>query len=243
MSFYVNLPSNSSLKYYPDNTLQSYKTKLEMPLKFDCNYEVGLCEILFPKDFEITFGYVYIIKNIPNVEEEYEIEITHQDNKTLEALIKQINLLIEKTIGSNIILFHFSNPLKLKISDDYEIEFCPKLTQILNLNKNRFLANEVINLSVNTNSILSISPTFYIYCDIIEYQFVGDMLAPLLRTCTTNTKSDYYNHIIYDVPHYLKVNKSFVSDINISIYLDTGEKVKFSSGKKVFVKLHFRPSI
>ena len=45
---YVVLPSNSSMEYFPDNTLANFKVKLAKPLIFEGQYEVGLVEIIYP---------------------------------------------------------------------------------------------------------------------------------------------------------------------------------------------------
>ena len=45
--FYLTLPSNSSMEYYPDNTTSHYFTKLPQDIHLTGDYEVGLSEILF----------------------------------------------------------------------------------------------------------------------------------------------------------------------------------------------------
>ena len=45
---YVVLPSNSSMEYYPDNTLANYKVKLSKPLILEGEYEVAMVEIIYP---------------------------------------------------------------------------------------------------------------------------------------------------------------------------------------------------
>ena len=52
MSFYITLPSNSSFKDFPSNTLTQYTTRLKNPLRLDGNYEVALAQILFPKNWK-----------------------------------------------------------------------------------------------------------------------------------------------------------------------------------------------
>ena len=47
-SFYVTLPSNSSMEYFPNNTLSNYGTKLPQPFDLNGEWEVGLPEIQFP---------------------------------------------------------------------------------------------------------------------------------------------------------------------------------------------------
>ena len=48
MTQYVILPSNSSMNYFPDNTLANFRVKLGKPLKFTTNFEVALVEIIYP---------------------------------------------------------------------------------------------------------------------------------------------------------------------------------------------------
>ena len=46
--FYVVLPSNSSMKYFPDNKTPNFVTKLSRTLQLDGEWEVGLAEIDYP---------------------------------------------------------------------------------------------------------------------------------------------------------------------------------------------------
>ena len=47
-TFYITLPSNSSMEYFPNNTLSNYVTKLPQPFDLKGEWEVGLSEIQFP---------------------------------------------------------------------------------------------------------------------------------------------------------------------------------------------------
>jgi hypothetical protein len=49
MSFYLTLPSNSSEKYYPDNTVAQFTTKLQTARELTGSWEVALAEISFTK--------------------------------------------------------------------------------------------------------------------------------------------------------------------------------------------------
>ena len=52
MSQYITLPSNSSMRYFPQNTLTSFNTKLAKSIiSDDSNWEVALAEISFPKSW------------------------------------------------------------------------------------------------------------------------------------------------------------------------------------------------
>lgn len=49
--FYLTLPSNSSEKYYPDNTLTHFTTKLHNDMALIGDWEVGLTEIMYPRNW------------------------------------------------------------------------------------------------------------------------------------------------------------------------------------------------
>jgi hypothetical protein len=46
--FYLTLPSNSSMNYYPNNTLTHYTTKLQKITDLDGAWRIGLAEIQYP---------------------------------------------------------------------------------------------------------------------------------------------------------------------------------------------------
>ena len=46
--FYLTLPSNSSMDYYPNNTVAQYTTKLNRVIELDGDWEIGLTEISIP---------------------------------------------------------------------------------------------------------------------------------------------------------------------------------------------------
>ncbi len=47
--FYVTLPSTSSFKYFPENKISSYTTRLHAPLRLKGEWEVALVEINYPR--------------------------------------------------------------------------------------------------------------------------------------------------------------------------------------------------
>ena len=49
--FYVTLPSNSSMQYFPSNTQSSFRTKLSAPLMLTGEWEVGIREISIPRNW------------------------------------------------------------------------------------------------------------------------------------------------------------------------------------------------
>ena len=48
MSFHLTLPSGSSQRFFPNNTISSYTTKLAKSINLEGDYEVGISSIHFP---------------------------------------------------------------------------------------------------------------------------------------------------------------------------------------------------
>ncbi|GFT78283.1 uncharacterized protein TNCV_4451421 [Trichonephila clavipes] len=48
MSFYVTLPSDSSMHFFPENKISHFKTQLPSSVYLNGEWEVGLSEIIFP---------------------------------------------------------------------------------------------------------------------------------------------------------------------------------------------------
>ena len=46
--FYVTLPSNSSMQYFPDNKTSNFVTKLSRTLQLDGEWKMGLAEVDYP---------------------------------------------------------------------------------------------------------------------------------------------------------------------------------------------------
>ena len=81
--------------------------------------------------------------------------------------------------------------------------------------------------------------SIYIYSDIVENQYVGDYKVPLLRVVPVRSNFGEMDWIHYDKPHYMRMNRENINNIDINIRGSTGEFVSFVSGK-VIVTLVFR---
>jgi hypothetical protein len=79
----------------------------------------------------------------------------------------------------------------------------------------------------------------YIYCSIIEEQFVGDSMEQLLRTIAVSGKFGDVVAVNYPIPHYVRVLCKEFSTIEFYIFDDSSRFIDFQYGKTV-LKLHFR---
>jgi hypothetical protein len=243
-SFYVTLPSNSSMKFFPNNTLTKYTTKLNTPLQLEGKYEVALTEIMYPFNFKYRKnGNIILVNTTTNERETYTIQFFAFE--TISELYLTINDFMK---SKNIpLLFHYnrrshkcsvklSAPWTMELTDDIQKEFGLRLFkyQPVKIDSVYYGAEQVAE---QINSINS----FYVYSDIVDYQFVGDAFTPLLRVVPVVNKSTFGEYVseLYTTPHYVPVSRSIINTIEVDIKSDTGQLIQFGSGK-LLVKLHFR---
>lgn len=81
----------------------------------------------------------------------------------------------------------------------------------------------------------------YIYTNIIDPVYIGNVQAPLLLSCpfiNTDPKDNVHQQEFL-MPYYNKINRSSIHQIDIGIYDDAGTLVPFLQGK-TNLSLHFR---
>jgi hypothetical protein len=112
--FYLTLPSNSSGIYYPDNTLTHFVTKLHNDVSLSGEWEVGLSEIAYPRNwYNVSDQYMRIscnnyMKIIPqanpneNMPPSYDIHVGIPSGYyySVSDLVEAINTSISKAFRS-----------------------------------------------------------------------------------------------------------------------------------------------
>lgn len=215
-NFYMTLLSNSSMKYYPQNTTSSFTVQLPRYMSFEGQWEVALTEIHYP----------YTFSNVDTGQNEIEIETMNIDQKFFEWYDKgeKTKPLFESTWSKHKILDGFYSDIKDIIDtvnetvheetgqvtlfnydtrahrtyagndvvqlDKKWIETC-KLSPRLGLQLG-FLPDEVIQCGRGqfaqniANMSVIIPDKMLIYCDILEPQLFGDGWCKVLRLVNTN---------------------------------------------------------
>lgn len=246
--FHVTLPSDSSLSYFPNNTVAHFTTKLSERIRLDGDYEVGLAEIIYPHSWynldNLTrqywvgvksegrdIKYHYVKSGFYADGSVFASELTKQCAKAFSdiadiALKFSYNPITNKfsveTKGSNNLLFMSGGLQKLM---GIVIGTSPVGNQVV-------IATDVFELNRGLNLI-------YVYCDIASYAYVGDTKSPLLRVCNVSGKHGEVVRTIYTHPHYVPVGRKEFDSIEININTELGKPVPFLFGKSV-VTLHFR---
>ena len=82
--------------------------------------------------------------------------------------------------------------------------------------------------------------SMYIYSDIIKYQMVGDVQAPLLGILPVQGRYREQVFWHFTPPYYIPVSKNHIETIEIRLCTDTGEVFPILGNGKVISRLHFR---
>ena len=243
MSFYMTLPCDSSRSVFPDNRVGNYSSILAREIVLDGDYEVGLSEIVMPvpnrlKNVEQTIifseigrgrGYFKInVAQLSSVSDLSAIETpkTHDGRTAFE--FSELDGKVVLTVAA-----------KCQV---YLGELCSELAALLGFELGGYGGGDE-----STDHIAKVPFTprnslyfIYVYCDIVEYSFVGDSMVPCLRALPVIPGYDKPTILRFENPHYVPVSKSRFSSVAIELADPQGEDIKFSKGLSL-VKLHFRP--
>lgn len=239
--FYVTLPSTSSAKFYPDNKLSDYTTRLHTPLRLTGEWEVSLVEINYPRSWFNISKETRKISWRGGTDHVLQTEILSPGYyERATDILTEIRKKIPEPFNDNITSYIKSLSRKCIVN-------CSKGTEVyLNQTLARILGFEdAILLQKNNVGTFPVDLhrgyyTLYVYSDIVTSQYVGDAHAPLLRTVDVD-HTDVGGMVCrtYNTPHYIPVKMSDIDTINIVIRRDSGELMPFESGQ-VICKLHFR---
>ena len=247
-SFTIELISNASSQLLPNNTLSSFTIFLPEQVNLDGQWEVAISEISYPSMHQnVTEGkFMFYDEKLPETTEAYYLEPGLYSSVT--DIVEAMNTLIQE--GNN----HRDTCFTIKVI---------RVTQKVKV----YLANEKSSLTIFSTDLGHIfgadvrndlgilmngkgphEPTFaydivrilslMIYTDIVEYNFVGDTKARLLRCfpfmsklksgdiITTGQNTNYGT--LSNLPFRRLLKNSFHS-IHIDLRHTSGEKIPFVS--------------
>ena len=107
-----------------------------------------------------------------------------------------------------------------------------------------FSPNNVISSRSTAERAVDLEHSFhdlYVYCDIIQSQYVGDVLVPLLRIVPVEGKDGERISKSFTRRQYVPVGRKQFKTIEVNIKRDTGETVPLEFGR-VLLTLPFRQS-
>ena len=95
-------------------------------------------------------------------------------------------------------------------------------------------------ITIKKKECVALAKSFSIHTDIIEENIVFNKMAPVLKIIKPEGIYTDYICKSFENPHFLRVNKTFISTILIQIKDQDNNFVQFNSGS-IVIKLHFRP--
>ena len=214
--FYVTLPSNSSMQYFPDNKTSNFVTKLSRTLQLDGEWEVGLAEIVYPHTwYKIRKGKnsveIYTPDNLYLIFKtvEYSVQLGYYEKvqDVIDALYKAgLNNL------TDVVLLYddTSKRVTVKCGRRVVVKLRGDIARIFG-----FLNDTTIRASDEKVLTLALPETgnqyFYIHMDIIKSQYHGDVVVPVLRTVTVKGEHGNYVSKNFERPQYVPLTKKFLT--------------------------------
>ena len=243
--FYLHLPSNSSLDKFPNNTLTEYRVGLPQTISLTGEWEVALTEIHYPHSWnnvQGTFQNRFYLRNqeLSGIWEALIIPSGHYSS-IKDILSKMKQLVDNEKRFSDDVKFSYdtlSRKVTVHLQNDTELYF-GDIGYLLG-----FSPQEVISKTSTAEREVDLEHGFhdlYVYCDIIQPQYVGDALVPLLRIIPVEGKDGQRISKSFVRPQYVPVIRKQFESIEANIKRDTGEPVPFQF-RRVLLTLHFRQS-
>lgn len=243
MSFYVTLSSDSSMEYFPDNTISHFVTRLPSSLELKGEWEVGLSEFMYPHTWHNVTAQTNLIGfGINDDKKEMGRRIPEGFYASVPDILKALAIEDYK----NKIQFGYNSITKrvqIQVKNKARVILYDGLAQLLGFNPTEIDSSDLHpEITVDSPYVADPSAHFrvlLVYTDIVEPQIVGNVLAPLLRIVNVTGGDGEMICAKFDRPHYLPVNRKLIDTIEIFIRTHLGELTPFQRGRS-YVKLHFR---
>jgi len=191
--FYLTLPSNSSMDYYPQNTVAQYTTKLNSTIELNGEWEVGLTEISVPSNVHNAIaGHCYYNLYIGG-QFIRRINVTPGHYRRMQELLEDLHRSQRAQVplqSHESLHVKFSFEIGFKkvrmVCDESDlrlvhVEFNTNLAHLLGYNSNVRYALRHPKVSKFPPNLAGNIQSVYVYCDLGEHVLVGDTKAPLLR--------------------------------------------------------------
>ena len=260
--FYIVLPSNSSMSFFPNNTTTNYTTHLPREVKLDGDWDVGLAEIHIPctvnhiQESEAIIAYAYEKPGESGPSEGGYI-FPHGHYESLTELADCINTCIlnspyaAKLVPSTDRKGYRELQYRSMASGYHVLKFSDKVCEIFGFDRevgelSRIMPigeeNQIIKAERPASLARAIPDQLFVYTDICESYIVGDTQASLLRIVSLDSsKYTFGSNIVrqFSPAQFIPLMKHQFQTILIDIRDILGKPVPFQFGSLI-VKLHMK---
>lgn len=248
--FFMTLPSDSSMDVFPSNKITNFKTQLSKRVTLIGEWEVGLTEIHIPYTFNTISAKDFWIGFQSGRPGDGGSSTADPDNWTLvtfpEGMYSSAENILSVMRGNEQfraamdIFVHLGRVTIRPKSNTHYVSMSAELQRILNFPTRDFKGHcEGVNPCQPDALIPS---QIYVYSDVAEPQYLGDVNAPILRIINIEKHKNPMGASIVKIfthPHYIPVSKREFNQIEIDIRDHLGNPLPFTNGQ-LNVKLHFR---
>ena len=243
-SFYMTLPSNSSMDVHPDNSLTDYKVRLPQPLSLQGEWEVGLVEITYPhRWYNVPENTKFFYKLPEDVDWRRKDILPGYYEKPSDLLHAMKDDAFKDYIHFNYSKRSEKVKITLKEGSMLSIKdpICAMLGFAIPKKQKVTEQRQFESGEYPAEFVADVRPIqhLFVYTDIIEDHIVGDSKVPLIRTVKVSGEYGDAVMLNFENPHYIPLKQKFIDTIQTSIRDDTGKKIRFTRGR-VILKLHFR---
>jgi hypothetical protein len=172
-------------------------------------------------------------------------ELVHELNNSGHRTFSKSSIFTDESINPPTFFYRASaRRIFFTLPAGMTIKFPPSLESILGLGaqQNPLSNNEKESTTVKAEMACDLQAgihALYVYCDLLQFTYVGDIKAPLLRVVNSGGEAGDVVTRYYERPRYVPLQKKNFDSIQIIIRDDLGEKIQFETGK-VLLTLHFR---
>lgn len=261
--FYIVLPSNSSMKYYPDNTTTRYTTRLPQCMSLNGQWLVSLAEIHIPMTIlhvplEGDKNFINIVTNVVNPSTKAVVDFREDRVCVPPGVYRDIDSLLVSINEIPCLAGH----LKFHHGRNGYVTASRICTACENIEHSFYLSsviNKVLGFTHSSGIVVKedvecigqrpanltngIPNMLFVYTDICEPYITGDVQTPLLRVVPCNIADNYsYGSVkirSFSPPRYVPLLRSSFQTIDIDIRDEFGEPIPFDHGT-LTVTLQFK---
>jgi hypothetical protein len=240
----MTLPCDSSRSVFPDNKVGKFTTMLAREVVLDGKYEVGLSELVMPVAQRPTkFHQVIAYTEADLLFKAWTVDMRKvtfaEDIHSLDVPLgvdkKPVFRFSVKNKKATLIV---SPGCTVYIEEKSALELACVFGFLVGIYSGGELGKSYeAAFPFNSREKLFF---VYVYCDLVEYSFVGDSMVPCLRALPIIPGEERVNVLRFENPHYMPVSQTRFSTVTIEIADGSGDDLQFAKGLPM-VKLHFRP--
>jgi len=250
--FYITIPSSTRLE---GNKTGDFRAILPHPIELTGEWQIGLAEFQFPLTYFTIRDCHLIVKfrddqvpdklNIPDGYYETPQKLLQILETTTQAYcglkLKERGGLTEPSFDYYIRFEYLDIRKRMRLfisKPDVEyVELDDRLRHALGFGEARIMNSAHMGAyTVDCSAGLS---SLFVYCSLIEPQYVGDSLTQLLKVIPVRGEADTVQSIDFPMIHYYNLLCNRFSDVSISVKSSDGQTVPFNYGQ-IIVKLHLR---